>query len=490
MPQVLALRRCPSISRSMADPILHPDSGRDPVDAPLLEALEEGRLSRGFVDEIGDRLDSGDDEAVRKLVAPLRPADIAELFAMVAENDRTALARAIGDALDAEVIAELNDYVREDVLAGMSVGAVADVVTQLDTDDAVALIEDLDDREQQQVLSALTPADRADIQAALNYPEESAGRLMQRELVAVAEGVTVGEVIEQVRATIDPATDFWEIFVIDGARRPVGTMRLSWLLTTPPAIAVADVMQREQTLIPVDMDQEEVALQFQKYALISAAVVDGQGRLVGVITVDDIVHIIQEEAGEDALKLSGAGDGDINEPVLETYKVRSRWLIANLGTAMISSSVIASFEPSIEKLVALAALAPIVASVGGNAGTQTMAVAVRALATNQLTESNTRRTIWREIRVAMLNGSTIAALIGVGTTIVFGNPMLGLVIACAVLFNIMVAGMAGVLVPVAIDRFGADPAVASSVFVTMMTDTLGFLSFLGLATLVGVANLS
>ena len=168
MPQVLALRRCPSISRSMADPILHPDSGRDPVDAPLLEALEEGRLSRGFVDEIGDRLDSGDDEAVRKLVAPLRPADIAELFAMVAENDRTALARAIGDALDAEVIAELNDYVREDVLAGMSVGAVADVVTQLDTDDAVALIEDLDDREQQQVLSALTPADRADIQAALN----------------------------------------------------------------------------------------------------------------------------------------------------------------------------------------------------------------------------------------------------------------------------------------------------------------------------------
>jgi magnesium transporter len=250
------------------------------------------------------------------------------------------------------------------------------------------------------------------------------------------------------------------------------------------------MMQREQTLIPVDMDQEEVALQFQKYALISAAVVDGGGRLVGVITVDDIVHIIQEEAGEDALKLSGAGDGDINEPVFDTYKTRSRWLIANLGTAMISSSVIASFEPSIAKLVALAALAPIVASVGGNAGTQTMAVAVRALATNQLTENNTRRTIWREIRVAMLNGSTIATLIGVGTTLVFGNPMLGLVIAFAVLFNIMVAGLAGVLVPVALDRFGADPAVASSVFVTMMTDTLGFLSFLGLATVVGVANLA
>jgi magnesium transporter len=468
----------------MAEPILHPDS-----DAPR-EVLEEGRLSRGFVGEVAAALDAGNDEAVRSLVAPLRPADIAELFGVLPEDDRAPLARAIGEALDAEVIAELNDYVREDVLAGMSVGAVADVVTQLDTDDAVALIEDLDDVEAERVLSALAPEDRADIETALGYPEESAGRLMQRELVAVPEDVTVGEVMTLIRATIDPATDFWEIFVVDAARHPVGTMRLSWLLTTPTDIAVADVMQREQTLIPVAMDQEEVALQFQKYALISAAVVDEAGRLVGVITVDDIVHIIQEEAGEDALKLSGAGDGDINEPIFETYKTRSRWLIANLGTAMISSSVIAAFEPTIEKLVVLAALTPIVASVGGNAGTQTMAVAVRALATNQLTEANTRRTIWREIRVAMLNGATIAALLGSGTALVFGNPVLGLVIALAVLFNVLIAGLAGVLVPVTLDRFGADPAVASSVFVTMTTDSMGFLAFLGLATLIGVAPLN
>jgi magnesium transporter len=472
----------------MAEPTLLPDAAQDSADVPR-EALEEGRLSRAFVGEVVAALHAGNHEAVCDLVAPLRPADIAELFAMVPEFDRGTLATAIGDALDAEVIAELNDYVREDVLAAMSVGAVADLVTQLDTDDAVAVIEDLDDDEQERVLSALAPADRADIEAALNYPEESAGRLMQRDLVAVAENRSVGEVIEQVRATIDPATDFWEIFVIDGDRRPVGTMRLSWLLTTPPDIAVADVMQREQTLIPVAMDQEEVALQFQKYALISAAVVDGDGRLCGVITVDDIVHIIQEEAGEDALKLSGAGDGDINEPIVETYKTRSRWLVANLGTAMISSSVIAAFEPTIEKLVALAALTPIVASVGGNAGTQTMAVAVRALATNQLTDSNTRRTIFREIKVAVLNGSTIAALLGLGTGIIFGNPVLGAVIAVAVLFNVVIAGLAGVLVPVALDRFGADPAVASSVFVTMTTDTMGFLSFLGLATLVGVTHL-
>ncbi len=467
----------------MAEPVLHSDADLPP------DALEEGRLSRNYVAGVIEAIDAGDDEAARELVEPLHPADIADLFALVPEHYRGPLARAIGDSLDADVIAELNDYVREDVLAAMSTGEVAGFVTQLDTDDAVAVIGDMEDDEAREVLDALAPADRADIEAALNYPDESAGRLMQRELVAVAENVSVGDVIEQVRASIDPATDFWEIFVVDAAQRPIGTMRLSWLLTTPPDIAVTDMMQREQTLIPVDMDQEEVALLFQKYALISAAVVDTNGRLVGVITVDDIVHIIQEEAGEDALKLSGAGDGDINEPIGETYKARIRWLIANLGTAMLSSSVIYAFEPTIEKLVALAALTPIVASVGVNAGTQTLAVAVRALATNQLTESNTRRTIWREIRVAMLNGSTIALLMGVGTGLIFGNPLLGSVIAAAVVFNILVAGLAGVLVPVALDRFGADPAVASSVFVTMTTDTMGFLSFLGLATLVGVTHL-
>jgi magnesium transporter len=469
----------------MVEPIHHPDTS----DIPR-EALEEGRLSRAFVAQVLTALNVGDDEAARALVAPLHPADIADLFGLVPEDDRATLARAIGEALDAEVIAELDDYVREDVLAAMSVGEVAEVVTQLDTDDAVALIEDLDDDEQRELLSALTPSDRADIEAALNYPEESAGRLMQRELVAVAEGATVGEVIEQVRATIDPATDFWEIFVIDGERRPVGTMRLSWLLTTPPATAVDDVMQREQTLIPVDMDQEEVALQFQKYALISAAVVDANGRLVGVITVDDIVHIIQEEAGEDALKLSGAGDGDINEPIVETFKVRVVWLVINLGTAILAAMVIGAFEGTIAQMVTLAALMPIVASMGGNAGTQTMAVAVRALATNQLTESNARRAVWREVRISLMNGATLAALIGIGVAVMFHSPMLGAVIAAAMMINNLVAGLAGMLIPLGLERAGVDPAVSSAVFVTMCTDIMGFLAFLGLATLVGVKALA
>jgi magnesium transporter len=251
---------------------------------------------------------------------------------------------------------------------------------------------------------------------------------------------------------------------------------------------MADVMKREQTLIPVDMDQEEVALRFQKYALISAAVTDGSGRLVGMITVDDIVHIIQEEASEDVLLLSGVSEGDINEPVVDSYRRRVRWLIANLLTALLAAFIISIFEATIERMVALAALMPIVAGVGGNAGTQTMAVTVRALATNQLTQSNTLRAIGRELRIALLNGGTVAVVIGVGVAFFFGNSELGGVIAAAMLVNILVAGTAGVLVPLLLDRWRQDPAVASSVFVTMLTDSMGFFAFLGLATAAGLAS--
>jgi magnesium transporter len=363
---------------------------------------------------------------------------------------------------------------------------VAEIATQLDTDDAVAIIEDMDAADQREVLRALAPDDRAAIEEALSFPEESAGRLMQRDLIAVPEHWTVGDVLDYLRRNEDLTTDFWEVFVVDRRHHPIGTCKLSWVLRTPPEIAIADVMQREQTLIPVDMDQEEVALRFQKYALISAAVIDGSGRLVGMITVDDVVHIIQEEAGEDALLLSGAGEGDINEPVLDSYKSRVRWLLANLITALVASGIIAMFEGTIAQMVALATLMPIVAGVGGNAGTQTMAVTVRAIATNQLTQSNTGRAIGREIRVALLNGMTVAAVIGTGVALVFGNGELGMVIAAAMLTNIVIAGLAGVLVPITLDRFNADPAVASSVFVTMTTDSMGFLAFLGLATAVGL----
>jgi magnesium transporter len=311
---------------------------------------------------------------------------------------------------------------------------------------------------------------------------------MRRDYVAVPEHWIVGQMIDYLRAGEDLTTDFWEIYVVDPQHRPVGTVLLSWILRTPRNFAVADLMQREQTLIPVDMDQEEVALRFQKYALISAAVVDQSGRLVGMITVDDVVHIIQEEASEDALLLSGVGEGDINEPVIDSYKSRVRWLIANLGTALVAATIISLFEATISRMVALAALMPIVAGVGGNAGTQTLAVTVRALAINQLTQSNTMRAIVRELKVAVLNGITVAILIGLGVSLFFANPTLGAVIAAAMLTNIVIAGCAGVLVPLALDRAGADPAVASSVFVTMVTDSMGFLVFLGLASASGLVG--
>jgi magnesium transporter len=332
----------------------------------------------------------------------------------------------------------------------------------------------------------MEPDDRAAIEEALTYPEESAGRLMQRELIAVPEHWKVGQVIDYLRSTKDLPTDFWEVFVVSPNHHPVGTCKLSTILRTSRQTPVADIMMREQTLIPVDMDQEDVALRFQKYALVSAAVVDGSGRLVGMITVDDIVHIIQEEASEDTLLLSGVEEGDINEPVTESYRARVRWLIANLGTALVASTVISFFEGAIEQLVVLAVLMPIVAGVGGNAGTQTLAVTVRAIATNQLTGSNRWRAVGREMRIALLNGSTVAAVLGVGVALVFSNVLLGAVIAVAMLANIIIAGTVGSLVPLTLEKAGVDPAVGSSIFVTMMTDSMGFLIFLGLAVASGL----
>jgi magnesium transporter len=307
---------------------------------------------------------------------------------------------------------------------------------------------------------------------------------MQRELVAVPEHLTVGDLIDYLRDHDELPTEFWEVFIVDPTHKPVGTCQLSWILRTPRRIPLADVMKRDQTLIPVTMDQEEVALRFQKYALISAAVVDESGRLVGQITVDDVVHIIQEEAGEDVLLLSGVSDeGDINEPVVDSYKARVRWLGANLITALVGASIIRAFEGSIERLAVLAVLMPIVAGVGGNAGTQTLAVAVRALATNQLTESNTLRTFGRELSIALANGLSLGVLIGIGVALIFGNPLLGAVMGASMVINNLAAGLGGILVPVTLDRLRIDPAVSSAVFVTTVTDVTGFFSFLGLAAI-------
>ncbi|QZH75290.1 MAG: magnesium transporter [Erythrobacter sp.] len=472
----------------MAETDLREHETETPVQGEGEQFDEENRLTPQFVRKVRDALYDDIEDSVYDLVEPLHPADIADLLELLERDERRDLAAAITDLMSSEVIAELNDYVREDMVEDLPAALVAEIVEQLDTDDAVQLIEDLDLDDRRAILAEIEPEDRAAIESALAYDEETAGRLMQRELVAVPESMTVGDLIDYLRSNDELPTEFWEVFVVDHRYHPVGSCQLSWILRTPRSIALSDVMKRDQTLIPVDMDQEEVALRFQKYALISAAVVDDDGRLVGQLTVDDIVHIIQEEAGEDALLMSGAGDGDINEPLRDAYSARVRWLIANLGTAVVASAIIAAFGAAIEQLVALAILMPIVASIGGNAGTQTMAVTVRAIAMNQLTRSNTKRILIRELKVALMNGATIAVLIGIATALLF-SPQLGGVIAAAMIVNIIVSGMAGVLVPVAFERLNQDPAVASSVFVTMITDSMGFFAFLGLAVAAGLATM-
>ena len=381
----------------------------------------DDRLKPEFVDAVLDAVEAGDAEAARALVEPLHPADIADLFELTPEDRRAALAGALTDLLDADVIAEMNDYVREDVIDTLDARQVADIASELDTDDAVAIIEDLDADEQREVLRAMEPDDRAAIEEALSYPEESAGRLMQRELIAVPEHWTIGDTIDFLRGSEELTTDFWEVFVVDPSHRPVGTCALSWILRTPRSVAIADVMQREQTLIPVDMDQEEVALRFQKYALISA-------------------------------------------------------------------SVVGLFQGEIARFALLAALMPIVSALGGNAGTQTLAVVVRALATNQLTSSNTVRMLFREFRVAIFNGAALGAVGALGSYVILGNAGLSAVFALSMIFNSIVAGLVGVIVPVALDKANVDPAVSSAVFVTTATDVMGFFSFLGLATLWGLGH--
>ena len=464
-------------------------SEEEPLDAAAASAIdEEDRLRPEFVDRVLDAVDAGDDETARELVEPLHPADVADLIELAARDERDGLVKALAGIVDADVLAEMNEHVRETLLDALGPVELARIAGELETDDAVAILEDLEEHEQKAVLRAMEPDDRAAVEEALTYPEESAGRLMQRDLIAVPEHWKVGQVIDYLRSTAELPTDFWEVFVVSASHRPVGTCKLSLILRTPRTTPVTEIMLREQTLIPVDMDQEDVALRFQKYALVSAAVIDGAGRLVGMITVDDVVHIIQEEASEDALLLSGVGEGDINEPVGESYRSRVRWLAANLVTALVAATIIRQFTGSIEKLAILAALGPIVAGVGGNAGTQTLAVTVRAFATNQLTSSNQWRAVGREIRVALLNGVTIALLVGIGVALILQSPSLGLVIGAAMMTNIVTAGLAGVLVPLTLERAGADPAVASSIFLTMITDSMGYFAVLGLATASGIVH--
>ncbi|MHA1537766.1 MAG: magnesium transporter [Alphaproteobacteria bacterium] len=428
-------------------------------------------------------LDSGNDERVRRLVGPLHYSDIADLIERFNPGDRRAFIEIMRGRLDAAMLAELDDNVREEVVSQLGAEETAAAVTALDSDDAVHVIEDLDEDVQQQVLEALPAEDRALVEENLAYPEDSAGRLMQRELVAIPEFWTVGETIDYMREAADLPDDFYDIIAVDPKHQPVGTIPLNRILRARRSVLVKALLAPGLHAVPVATDQEDIARLFRQHDLVSAPVVDASGRLVGVITVDDVVDVIDEEAEEDLMRLSGVGETDIFRAVLATARSRFSWLAINIVTAISVSMVIGLFAVSIEQLVALAILMPIVASLGGNAGTQTLTVAVRALAMHELTGQNMARYIGKELMVNFLNGLLLAVIIGLAAGWWFGRVDLGLVIAGAMVVNLIVAGAAGSLVPVGLQRAGVDPAIASSVFVTTLTDVIGFVSFLGLATI-------
>ena len=440
-------------------------------------------LSPAFVRAVVDAIDRADRPQVRSLVLDLRPADLAELLELVRQDERHALVEMIGSDLNPETLHELDESVRDDVMEMLDPSVIASAVAEMDSDDAVYLLEDMDAHDQREILEQLPATDRAVLEKSLEYPDYSAGRLMQRELVAVPPFWDIGQTIDYLREADQLPDEFYEIFVVDPGYKPVGTVPLSRVMRTKRPVKMSEVMEEEQTLIPVNMDQEDVALLFSKYDLISAAVVDEDERLVGVITVDDIVEVITEEATEDIRRLGGVGEEAISDTVIQTTRSRFSWLFLNLLTAILASAVIGLFDGTISQMVALAVLMPIVASMGGNAGTQTMTVAVRALATKDLVPFNASRIVTREVMVGFLNGIMFALLMGVIGGLWFENPALGMIIAAAMIINLVAAGLAGILIPIGLDKLGVDPAVSSSVFLTTVTDVVGFFAFLGLAAL-------
>ncbi len=443
---------------------------------------EDAQFIVGIIAAAGDH----DGPALRRQLANLDPADIADVIEHVPLETARTVAKMVGRYLPPEFLAELSWERREEILPQLPADYVGRALGQLDTDDAAAVAADIDEKHLGKILAAADEDTRLAVEEALSFDEETAGRLMQREYVAAPEGDTVGDVIDRMRAdSAELPDEFFEIYIVDALMRPVGAVRVSSLIRARRETPLVEIMRAPLILIRPEMDQEEVAQTFQKYHMASAPVVDEAGRLTGMVTVDDIVDVITEESEEDLLKLAGVSEAAQTDSVFKSVRARAPWLLVNLGTAIAASSVISAFQGSINQLVALAILMPIVASMGGNAGTQALAVAVRAIASRDLTEGNAPRYVLREAMTAVSNGAIFAAVLAIVVLIWFPErPLLAFAIALAVLINFACAGLAGILVPLTLRRFGADPAVSSSVFVTFVTDIVGFLAFLGLATLI------
>ncbi len=450
---------------------------------------DNSSVDEGFQDErdqraaIIDAIDNGDSLMLDALLEPMHAADIADLIEQLAPARRNAFLRLYSGEMDGEILSEIDESIRDEVVEQLPPEVLAEAVREMDSDDVVDLLEDLEEPEQQALLAVLDDSDRVAIEQSLNYPEHSAGRLMQSEVVTAPEHWTVGDAIAFLRSEDWLPDQFYHVILVDPRMHPTGYVTLGKILSARPQVLMKDLMEDSFRTVNVMQDEGDVAFVFNKYHLISAPVVDDNDRLVGVITIDDAMSVLDEEHEEDFLRMARvAEDSHVSDSPLETARQRLPWLIANLVTASLSALVIAQFEATLSALVILAALMPIVASTGGIAGTQSLAVSVRALATRELTSANARRVILRELLAGMLNGLGLSIILCLAGTFLLGSFWIGLVLGMAMIVNQIVAAMGGVLVPLTLERFGLDPALASGTFVTTMTDVMGFFAFLGLAS--------
>jgi magnesium transporter len=459
---------------------------KDIAITPAPDALrsENGALREDYVERVAQAVTAGDRALLRELVGDLHEADVGDLIEALDAEARPRLVELMGQDFDFAALTEIDDTIREEILEELPTETVAEGVRELESDDAVTILADLPKDEQDEILEQLPAPERVALARSLDYPENSAGRRMQDEFIAVEPQWTVGQAIDYMREQPDLPDRFWELYVVDQDRRLTGTVALDRLLRSKRPVPIAEITGDELWSVRATDDQEEVARLFERYNLVSAPVVDAKGRLVGVITFDDIVDVIEEEAEEDIKALGGVGrEEELSDTVWTIAKGRFNWLLVNLATAFLASSVLGLFEGQLEKMVALAVLAPIVASQGGNAATQTMTVAVRALATRELSSANASRIILRELLVGAVNGVAFAVITGIAAAAWFKIPDLGVVIGLAMICNLVAGALGGILIPLALNRLRSDPAVSSGVFVTTVTDVIGFFSFLSIATL-------
>jgi len=444
---------------------------------------EEDGLDSRRVSAILDAVEAGDARRLAELLEPLHAADIADLLEQISSTERNAFLALLPGEIDGEVLSEIDDAIREEVIEALPREVVAEAMRELDSDDVVDILEDLDPPQQDIILGALELSDRLAVMQALSYPEDSAGRLMQREVVVAPEHWTVGEAIDYLRQADHLPDQFYHVILTDPRLKPTGYVTLGRLLSSRRETRLRDILEDSFRTLPATDPEEDVAYVFNQYHLISCPVVDEAGRLVGVITIDDAMNVLDEEHEEDMLRLAGVGDeSSLSDGALATARQRLPWLIINLFTASLSALVITQFTDTIAAIVALAALMPIVASTGGIAGTQSLAVSVRALATRDLTASNARRVVLRELGAGLLNGIGLALILGTAGGLIFWDLRIGLVLGLAMVVNQIVAALGGVMVPLTMERMGLDPALASGTFVTTLTDVMGFFAFLGLAT--------